>query len=118
MNPIKIGEVDKVTITTLVDDNSGFNSQFLGHHGLSLLIEITSGDIRKKILLDTGQSEKAILFNSRHLNIDLNTIDMIILSHCHYDHTGGLIGILRKLEKSLLLLTRPYLGRHILLIRI
>jgi 7,8-dihydropterin-6-yl-methyl-4-(beta-D-ribofuranosyl)aminobenzene 5'-phosphate synthase len=112
MNPIKIGEVDKVTITTLVDDNSGFNSQFLGHHGLSLLIEITSGDIRKKILLDTGQSEKAILFNSRHLNIDLNTIDMIILSHCHYDHTGGLIGILKEIGREIPVIAHPAIFRQ------
>ncbi len=56
-----------------------------GEHGLSLLIEHKG----KQFLFDTGQSER-ILENAIALGEDLSRLDGIIISHGHYDHTGGL----------------------------
>jgi 7,8-dihydropterin-6-yl-methyl-4-(beta-D-ribofuranosyl)aminobenzene 5'-phosphate synthase len=79
-----------MTITSLIDDYCP-KRIFRGEHGLSLLIETASA----KILFDTGQSS-AFLANAAALGIDLDTIDAIVLSHGHYDHSGGLSALLQK----------------------
>jgi len=54
-------------------------------HGLSFLIEAD-----RKVLFDTSSSD-LIAYNAKILNIDLQQIDTIILSHGHDDHSGGLM---------------------------
>jgi 7,8-dihydropterin-6-yl-methyl-4-(beta-D-ribofuranosyl)aminobenzene 5'-phosphate synthase len=61
-------------------------------HGFAAMIE-TSG---KRILFDTGQLA-AFDANCRALGIDLSGIDMIVLSHGHFDHVVGLNGVLDRL---------------------
>ncbi len=70
-------------ISILVDNKPGKNTA--AEHGLSYLIEYDN----KKILFDTGQSN-LFLKNAQIMNIDLSNIDMIILSHGHFDHGNGL----------------------------
>jgi len=78
------------TVTTLVENAVAQSGQaLLAEHGLSFYIE--AGD--RKILFDTGQN-LAISNNARVLGIDLNQIDTVVLSHGHYDHSGGLQSIL------------------------
>lgn len=74
-----------VQITTLIENQIDDNGQLLFEHGLSLYIE-TDG---KTLLFDTGQSGD-FLKNAKVLGKDLNILDYCILSHGHYDHTGGL----------------------------
>jgi 7,8-dihydropterin-6-yl-methyl-4-(beta-D-ribofuranosyl)aminobenzene 5'-phosphate synthase len=57
----------------------------VAEHGLSIFMETDRGNY----LLDTGQG-KAIVNNALVLGIDLRTIKGIIMSHHHWDHTGGL----------------------------
>ena len=77
-------------ITTLVENNIAQGGKaLLAEHGLSFYIE--AGD--RKILFDTGQG-LAISNNARVLGIDLNQIDAVVLSHGHYDHSGGLQSVL------------------------
>lgn len=57
----------------------------LAEHGLSLWIE----DDTDRVLFDVGQTD-VYLHNARHLGIDLSQVNAIVLSHGHYDHTGGL----------------------------
>ena len=57
----------------------------LAEHGLSLWIEKDD----KSILFDTGQTD-VFYHNARKLGIDAGSADFIVLSHGHYDHTGGL----------------------------
>ncbi|MBS3735412.1 MAG: MBL fold metallo-hydrolase [Phycisphaerae bacterium] len=71
-------------ITVLVENTAGA-SGLLGEHGLALWIEIAG----KRILFDTGQGN-VLAPNARRLGIRLETADAIVLSHGHYDHTGGL----------------------------
>ncbi|WP_409970065.1 MBL fold metallo-hydrolase [Bengtsoniella intestinalis] len=56
-------------------------------HGLSLYLEVAG----KKILFDMGANED-FLTNAKMLGIDLSAVDMAIVSHGHYDHTGGWVG--------------------------
>lgn len=55
-------------------------------HGLSIYVETKE----HKILADTGASPKT-LENAKKLGIDLREVDTVILSHGHYDHSGGLL---------------------------
>ncbi len=73
-----------MNITVLVEDRSG-DPCCLTEHGLSLLISHADCTL----LLDCGQSD-AFLHNAKALGIDLHTIPLMVLSHGHYDHGGGL----------------------------
>lgn len=48
---------------------------------------------QQNILFDTGNSGKKLIYNLEKLQIDPKTIDIIVLSHNHWDHTGGLKAI-------------------------
>lgn len=76
----------EVKITTLVENSLGEHLALRNEHGLSFLIEIDTP--HTQILFDTGQSGNFIQ-NAALLNIDLARTDQIILSHGHYDHSGG-----------------------------
>jgi len=79
-------------ITTLVDNSVSLSgSQLIGEHGLSVYIETEN----TRILFDTGQNV-ALAHNARMLDIDLSRIDAVVVSHGHYDHTGGLEHLLKK----------------------
>jgi 7,8-dihydropterin-6-yl-methyl-4-(beta-D-ribofuranosyl)aminobenzene 5'-phosphate synthase len=80
---------NKITVKILVDNKAieGLRTE----HGFSALIEASG----RRILFDTGQAT-ALLHNSSALGCDLSLIDVLILSHGHYDHTGGVAQILRQ----------------------
>jgi len=96
----KIGEIDRLVVTTLVEDYAGYGTTLWGQHGVSFLIDVTVGNTIKRILFDTGQSSEPIIHNMKILGIEPGTIDMIAISHCHFDHTGGLVGMLKQIEKQ------------------
>jgi 7,8-dihydropterin-6-yl-methyl-4-(beta-D-ribofuranosyl)aminobenzene 5'-phosphate synthase len=75
-----------------------------GEHGLSLLIE--SG--KSRILFDTGAgSLVAVNADALGLNGSLADLDAIVLSHGHYDHTGGLMEVLKCSPKHTTVHVRP-----------
>jgi 7,8-dihydropterin-6-yl-methyl-4-(beta-D-ribofuranosyl)aminobenzene 5'-phosphate synthase len=78
---------DQLTITILVDNRAG--EGLIAEHGLSMWIEYQG----MHFLFDTGQST-ALRHNSHILGIDLRKTDVMVLSHGHYDHTGGIPYIL------------------------
>lgn len=82
--------MSKIKITVLVEDRSSL-PQLLAEHGLSLILDIDG----IQWLFDTGQSS-LVVDNAHSLGIDLKKIKGIILSHGHYDHTGGLKAILEE----------------------
>ncbi|MFH2092138.1 MAG: MBL fold metallo-hydrolase [Pseudomonadota bacterium] len=86
-------------ITTLIENQPGEHKALIHEHGLSLYIE--KDDCR--ILFDTGQST-AFLHNARQMKIDLGRLDYVVLSHGHYDHSGGFTG-LTKINKKFELYT-------------
>jgi len=71
-------------ITVLTDNRS--DGKFLHEHGLSLYITTKTN---KKILFDTGQSD-IFLKNAATLGIDIDSVDVVVLSHGHWDHGNGL----------------------------
>ena len=83
-----IGEVDSVRVTTLLDDYAGYETPFYAQHGIALLVEISSGGLCKRILLDVGGRRCPYCITWRSWAW-IGSIDAIFLSHCHYDHTEG-----------------------------
>ncbi len=78
---------NEIRITMLVNDRAG--DGLLAEHGLSLWIELVTPRGLRHILFDTGAGG-ALTANARTLGIDLATTDILVLSHGHYDHTGGI----------------------------
>jgi 7,8-dihydropterin-6-yl-methyl-4-(beta-D-ribofuranosyl)aminobenzene 5'-phosphate synthase len=74
----------EIEVITLVE-NLAYQQGTKGEHGLSFLVR-TGG---KQILFDTGQSG-LLIQNAKKMNVDLSDVDAVVISHGHYDHTGGL----------------------------
>ncbi len=87
--------MEKTQITILCENRAGLTKNIIGEHGFSALVEKDG----QKILLDTGQG-LGLQPNAKALGIDLSQIDTIVLSHGHYDHTGGLSQLLPFARKT------------------
>jgi 7,8-dihydropterin-6-yl-methyl-4-(beta-D-ribofuranosyl)aminobenzene 5'-phosphate synthase len=85
-----IENVVKYRITILCDNTVGALSGTLGEHGFAALVEWDGGSL----LFDTGHGE-TLLHNAERMNRDLCQINRVVLSHGHYDHSGGLLPLLR-----------------------
>ncbi len=81
-------------ITTLVE-NTVQKHGLLAEHGLAFWLQLEDFSI----LFDTGQTD-IIEHNAKLLGIDLETVDTIMLSHGHYDHTGGLNTVLNSVKTN------------------
>ncbi|MFC2007018.1 MBL fold metallo-hydrolase [Chloroflexota bacterium] len=77
-----------IQITTLSENTASHG--FLAEWGLSILVEADG----VRVLVDTGLGFSAV-HNAQLMGVDLSTIDRIVLSHSHADHTGGLRDVLR-----------------------
>ncbi len=85
-----------VKISILADNNA--KGQCLAEWGLSVLVETG----KERILFDTGSSFVAT-HNASLMGISLRPLSAIVLSHGHYDHTGGLSGILKQTGKTMVI---------------
>jgi len=91
----------KLSITTL-SENTAAASNLLAEWGLSILVETEDANV----LLDTGQSISAS-YNAGIYGVDLSKVDRIVLSHGHFDHTGGLQQVLRQMRKEVEIIAHP-----------
>ncbi len=73
-----------VRVVILIDNNKG-GYPLISEHGFSVFIE----DEDKRIIFDFGQSD-AFFYNAIKMGINISNIDIGVLSHGHYDHSGGL----------------------------
>ncbi len=78
---------------TIVYDNEVREKGLRADWGFSCLIESPE---MPQILFDTGASGSILLQNMKQLELDPNAIDIIVISHAHGDHTGGLSYILEE----------------------
>ena len=103
-----MSQVDGMRLTVLADDSRNpTRPELTAKHGLSFFIELKAGGRATNLLMDTGQSADIILQNSKKLDIDLKKVDSIVLSHGHYDHTGGLLGVLKHIDKKVPVIFHP-----------
>lgn len=93
----------ELKITTLIENEPDASGELYYEHGLSLYIEFAG----KKILFDTGQTG-AFADNAKKLGKSFKDIDFAIVSHGHYDHSGGVMRLAKELEEA----TKLYVGEE------
>ncbi|HZX09469.1 MAG TPA: MBL fold metallo-hydrolase, partial [Acidobacteriota bacterium] len=84
--------MDKEFTFTVVYDNNPYNSALKTDWGFSCFVE----GAQKNILFDTGTHGNILLSNLNELSIDPRDIEIVVLSHFHRDHTGGLSALLKE----------------------
>jgi len=73
---------------TIIYDNSSSSSDVVAGWGFSCLVD-------RRILFDTGENGDSLLHNMEQLNSDPSKIELVVISHDHWDHTGGLWELLK-----------------------
>jgi 7,8-dihydropterin-6-yl-methyl-4-(beta-D-ribofuranosyl)aminobenzene 5'-phosphate synthase len=124
VDPIALLPVDEVRITTLVDNvYDGLlagdervsradmwpaqvsAAQFEGgstdvgmraEHGFAALVTVRRGTTTTTLLFDTGLTPDGMVTNADRLGVDLAAVQGVVLSHGHFDHTGGLAGLVAR----------------------
>lgn len=107
----ELGTLKKTTISIIAEDTVAFDTPFWGRFGLSMLLELSSETSEKQILYDTSTAAAPILHNLNILGKSLGGVSAIFLSHCHYDHTDGLAGILDALGRPISIVAHPEIFR-------
>jgi len=117
---VELEPVDAITVTTLVDNVTDLlltddgpakrvplaravrltGDALRAEHGFSALVAVTKGDRTTRILFDAGLSRDGLVDNMRRLEIDPTDIDLIVLSHGHWDHTTGMDGLIKALGRT------------------
>ncbi len=87
---------------TVLAENTAHARGVRGEHGLAFWIEAAD----RHILFDTGQG-LVLADNARALRIDLRAAGTIVLSHGHYDHTGGLAAVLHAARELVTVHSHP-----------
>ncbi len=120
MDVSKLRPVDRIEVTIMVDNYIDMflaqcteidrrpaftiKDNCIAEHGFSCIIKVFEGCEEHIMLMDTGLSSKSLLNNSNALNIDLEEIESVVLSHGHFDHTGGIVEFMNKVNGAPLLL--------------
>jgi 7,8-dihydropterin-6-yl-methyl-4-(beta-D-ribofuranosyl)aminobenzene 5'-phosphate synthase len=85
----------------------------IAEHGLSLLVTVTKGEREHRFMFDTGTSPDGVTENMRRLGVDPASIEAIVCSHGHFDHTAGIDGLVRVLGRTgLPVLIHPHFWRR------
>ena len=114
---------DRVEVTVLVDNYIDFfvppstpvdrrlpfdpARMLLAEHGLSCLVRVFSRNREHVILLDAGLSCDCLVHNARQLGIDLNAVEIVVLSHGHFDHFGGLLDFFTGAKRQVPVVAHP-----------
>ena len=112
---LQVPTVDGLELAVLIDSTTGvfstaikhpdfrsvpppitrdYHQAFAGQWGYSLLARSSIGTSERRTLIDFGYTPEALLNNMALLGIHPETVDAAVLSHGHYDHFGGLDGLL------------------------
>ena len=85
---------DSIKISFLVENKTD-NPGIIAEHGLSIYIETPE----RRILFDAGATD-ILAHNAERMGIDLAEADLAVVSHGHYDHTGGFPAFCRINERA------------------
>src|SRR4029077_4659269 len=84
----------------------------IAEHGFSVLVTVTKAGREHRFLFDAGTSPDGVTENMRRLDIDPYSIEAIVCSHGHFDHTTGIDGLIRAVGRvNLPVLIHPHFWR-------
>jgi 7,8-dihydropterin-6-yl-methyl-4-(beta-D-ribofuranosyl)aminobenzene 5'-phosphate synthase len=105
--------IKKLCVKVIAEDSVGYDTPYLGQHGISLLLSAEHANGVYHVLVDVAQDAAALLENFKRMDISLSCVDAVVLTHCHYDHTQGVAKIIRKIgKKDLPIIAHPDLFRN------
>jgi 7,8-dihydropterin-6-yl-methyl-4-(beta-D-ribofuranosyl)aminobenzene 5'-phosphate synthase len=85
----------------------------IAEHGFSVLVTVTKAGREHRFLFDAGVSPDGVTENMRRLDLDPGSIEAIVCSHGHFDHTGGIDGLIRAVGRANLpVLIHPHFWRR------
>ncbi|KAG0250904.1 hypothetical protein BGZ95_007046, partial [Linnemannia exigua] len=80
--------------------NFNFSDVCCGAHGLSILLTGIKDNKEHKVLFDTGPHSAIFLENAKRLEIEFEDIEVIVLSHWHIDHSGGMLAAVERCQQA------------------
>jgi 7,8-dihydropterin-6-yl-methyl-4-(beta-D-ribofuranosyl)aminobenzene 5'-phosphate synthase len=85
----------------------------VAEHGFSVLVTVAKAGREHRFLFDAGTSPDGVAENMRRLDIDPSSIEVIVCSHGHFDHTTGLDGVIRAVGRmNMPVLIHPHFWRR------
>src|SRR5262245_36012612 len=114
--PLK--DIDRAEVTCLVDnsvdvllphtkvayrpilDENWFVHPLMAEHGFCVVIKLEVNGTERRVLFDSGLDPFAASHNAGVLGLDLSSCELVISSHGHIDHTGGLMNIRKKMNEK------------------
>lgn len=93
-------------IFTLLE-NRRESRDFKNKHGLSLYIEAND----TKVIFDTGPDDTFIL-NAKKLGVDISDVDLLVISHGHMDHGGGLEAFIETNHKAKIIISKHAFDKY------
>jgi 7,8-dihydropterin-6-yl-methyl-4-(beta-D-ribofuranosyl)aminobenzene 5'-phosphate synthase len=85
----------------------------IAEHGFSMLVTVHKAGRAHRILFDAGPSPDGMVENMRRLEIDPGSIEAVVCSHGHFDHTTGLDGLIRAVgQTSMPVVIHPHFWRR------
>jgi 7,8-dihydropterin-6-yl-methyl-4-(beta-D-ribofuranosyl)aminobenzene 5'-phosphate synthase len=86
---------------------------FVAEHGFSMLVTVRKNGTERRVLFDAGTSPDGVVENMRRLDIDPGSIEAIVCSHGHFDHTTGIDGLIRAVGRANMpVLIHPHFWRR------
>jgi 7,8-dihydropterin-6-yl-methyl-4-(beta-D-ribofuranosyl)aminobenzene 5'-phosphate synthase len=94
-------------------ENGDVPDALVAEHGFSVLVTVAKGNREHRFLFDLGASPDGVVDNMRRLEIDPASIEAVVCSHGHFDHTAGLDGLVRTLGRvNMPVLIHPHFWRQ------
>jgi 7,8-dihydropterin-6-yl-methyl-4-(beta-D-ribofuranosyl)aminobenzene 5'-phosphate synthase len=96
-----------------VMENGQAPDGLIAEHGFSALVTVTKNGREHRFLFDAGTSPDGVTENMRRLGIDPASIEVLVCSHGHFDHTTGIDGLIRSVGRANLpVLIHPHFWRR------
>ncbi len=117
--PLTLRKASKIELVSLIDNSVDLLStpsrrevETLWHwcgrtgempvaeHGFSMLIRVFGVDGVHTVLFDTGVSPNGVVENAKRMGLNLGNVEVVVLSHGHYDHFGGLTKVVEAINRE------------------